>query len=428
VEDSPNKVEREERKMNSLSKNLILLILFGFLIFFGFTQLSLALTVTLYGEILDDGGDPNLLVWFEWGTTTAYGNQTPPQTKFGTGVFSATISGLANCTTYHYRAVARHQNYNDTQYGPDQTFTTPCPSLSYPLPTVDLKANGSDGPITIPSGSSAILSWTSANATSCVASGAWSGTKGTSGSESTGPLTSGPKTYVLTCTGPGGSATDSVTIYLSQVLGAISPTIQKKVRNLSDGQINFFDSTEANPLEVLEFQIIINSGSGVNNLILRDTLPSGISLRANSLKIDGIPSSQNIISGISLGNLPANQTKTITFLADVGPASQFSFGQTNLTNTATISWNGNSLSDTAVIVVKKTAVAGIATAAPTGFEKIFSRPFFLFLTFSLILIWLFKLHFLIWGKWLDEIKNKYHQIRSQTLLKLKIAKIKLKIF
>jgi hypothetical protein len=85
-------------------------------------------------------------------------------------------------------------------------FTPPPPVLA-----ADIKANGSDRPITIPYNTAATLSWTSSNATACTASGDWSGSKPTSGSESTGNLTSS-KTYTLTCTAPGGSASDSVTV------------------------------------------------------------------------------------------------------------------------------------------------------------------------------------------------------------------------
>jgi uncharacterized repeat protein (TIGR01451 family) len=85
---------------------------------------------------------------------------------------------------------------------------------SNPAPTVDLKANSSDGPITINYNTSANLTWTSTNATSCTASGSWSGTKAVSGSESTGNLTSS-RTYTITCTGPGGTVSDSVTVNIS---------------------------------------------------------------------------------------------------------------------------------------------------------------------------------------------------------------------
>jgi hypothetical protein len=164
-------------------------------------------SATLVGEITEDGGDPNLTVWFQYGKTTSYGLETSHQAKYGLGKFCDTVYNLSACTTYHFRAVG--QNGAGISYGEDKTFTTRCVT-----PTVDLKANSSDGPITVPYNTAATLSWTSSNAASCTASGAWSGTKATSGSESTGNITSS-KTYTLTCTGPGGSAFDSVTVNVS---------------------------------------------------------------------------------------------------------------------------------------------------------------------------------------------------------------------
>jgi hypothetical protein len=78
---------------------------------------------------------------------------------------------------------------------------------SPPPPTVTLSAN----PATVTRGGSSTLSWTTTNAESCTASGAWSGSKPTSGSESTGPL-GASATYTLTCAGAGGSASRSVTV------------------------------------------------------------------------------------------------------------------------------------------------------------------------------------------------------------------------
>jgi hypothetical protein len=69
-------------------------------------------------------------------------------------------------------------------------------------PTVDLKVNNSDGPITVPYGSSITLTWTSSNANSCTASGGWSGSKSISGSLTLSNLTSS-RTYTLSCSGPG---------------------------------------------------------------------------------------------------------------------------------------------------------------------------------------------------------------------------------
>jgi len=110
-----------------------------------------------------------------------------------------------------------------------------------PAPTVDIKANGSNGPITIAYNTAATLSWTSTNATSCNAFNAWGGTKGTSGSESTGNLT-GTRTYTITCTGAGGSASDSVTVNVSAP--TLPPTVDIKA-NSSDGPITIDYNTGA---------------------------------------------------------------------------------------------------------------------------------------------------------------------------------------
>ncbi|TSC91333.1 MAG: serine threonine rich antigen [Parcubacteria group bacterium Licking1014_17] len=110
------------------------------------------------------------------------------------------------------------------------------------LPTVNIKANGSDGPITIDYNTSTTLSWTSKNATSCVASNGWSGTKATSGSESTGNLTSN-HTYTITCSNANGSDTDSVTVKVRQQ--EVLPTVDIKA-NGSDGPITVDYNTSAN--------------------------------------------------------------------------------------------------------------------------------------------------------------------------------------
>jgi hypothetical protein len=74
-------------------------------------------------------------------------------------------------------------------------------------PTVSINAS----PTSVASGSPATLTWVSTNATSCTASGSWSGTKATSGSQSTGNLTQS-STYALSCTGTGGQAQASASV------------------------------------------------------------------------------------------------------------------------------------------------------------------------------------------------------------------------
>lgn len=65
-------------------------------------------------------------VWFEWGTTTNYGNVTPAQASGSGGNntnFSQLISGLFGNFTYYFRATA--SNSVGIMFGTNQSFTVP---------------------------------------------------------------------------------------------------------------------------------------------------------------------------------------------------------------------------------------------------------------------------------------------------------------
>jgi len=83
-------------------------------------------------------------------------------------------------------------------------------SVTAPPPTISFHVS----PSTIRSGSSAALTWLASNATSCNAGGAWSGSKAVAGSQSTGTLDANAS-YSLKCSGPGGVATQTVTVSVS---------------------------------------------------------------------------------------------------------------------------------------------------------------------------------------------------------------------
>lgn len=74
--------------------------------------------------------------------------------------------------------------------------------LPPPPPTVSISA----APSSIDTSQSATLRWSTTDATGCVASGDWSGTKPTSGSQSVSPGSVGTYTYTLECTGESGTA------------------------------------------------------------------------------------------------------------------------------------------------------------------------------------------------------------------------------
>jgi len=80
---------------------------------------------TLNGNINPNG--LSVTSGFDWGLTTAYGNSVAgtPAVVTTTQNISASISGLAMSTTYHFRA--KGTNGGATVYGSDMTFTTPGP-------------------------------------------------------------------------------------------------------------------------------------------------------------------------------------------------------------------------------------------------------------------------------------------------------------
>lgn len=75
----------------------------------------------------------------------------------------------------------------------------------------------------VASGSRVTLTWSSNRATSCTASGGWTGGRATSGSESVGPLTS-DTTFTLSCSGDAGGAVQQVTVRVGQGDGSIELT------------------------------------------------------------------------------------------------------------------------------------------------------------------------------------------------------------
>lgn len=88
-------------------------------------------------------------------------------------------------------------------------------SHTAPVPTVHIEANDFDGSITIPYNSSARIDWSSSDATSCSISP--SGWTGIWGSYSLSNLTYS-RTYTVSCWGPGGSASDSVTVNVDSLI------------------------------------------------------------------------------------------------------------------------------------------------------------------------------------------------------------------
>jgi hypothetical protein len=94
------------------------------------TGITTSGNATLNGTVNPNNGSTT--TYFQWGTTVAYGNVTPTVSA-GSGTSavaeSASLTGLAGGTTYHFRIVAT--NSAGTVYGADFAFFVPLPAPSH---------------------------------------------------------------------------------------------------------------------------------------------------------------------------------------------------------------------------------------------------------------------------------------------------------
>jgi len=113
-----------------------------------------------------------------------------------------------------------------------------------PTPTLTLSAN----PTTVASGGQSVLTWASSNASSCTASGGWTGGKSTSGNETVGPLTQ-TTTYTLTCTGAGGNIARNATVTVPGGSASVQGSVDSSYVNRfgGDNRIYVFSGSNATP-------------------------------------------------------------------------------------------------------------------------------------------------------------------------------------
>ncbi|MFA4975598.1 MAG: hypothetical protein WC839_02255, partial [Candidatus Paceibacterota bacterium] len=151
-----------------------------------------------------------------WGTGTGTTNNTSnlicynkatnyPACTIGNGPDYPCLNGATNpplCTANPIRCTNGATNY------PACTTKEIISRTNNPLPSVNISAN----PLSVASGGSSTISWTSNNATSCNA-GDGHGT-GKTGSFNTGALTES-KSFFVTCTGDSGTGSDNVYVFVN---------------------------------------------------------------------------------------------------------------------------------------------------------------------------------------------------------------------
>lgn len=153
-------------------------------------------------------GQPTTLTWSSsnatacqasgaWGGTVAVsGTRIVTPSAVGTFTYTLTCNGVAGSTSVVVAAAPA-------------------------VPTVSL----SFAPASVQAGQASTLSWSTTDATSCTASGAWAGNQATSGSLAVTPAIAGTYTYSLSCTGAGGSATGSVALGVTDFTGNVAPVV-----------------------------------------------------------------------------------------------------------------------------------------------------------------------------------------------------------
>jgi len=144
------------------------------------------------------------------GTLALAGTQVLAPATTGTFVYTLTCNGVAGSTSV---VVA---------------------NAPTPMPTVSLALS----PASVPAGQPATLNWSTTNATSCVASGAWAGNQPTSGSVGVAQPGAGTYTYTLTCAGPGGSATGSASLGVTSLADNVAAVVVDGGPSGSGGVIN----------------------------------------------------------------------------------------------------------------------------------------------------------------------------------------------
>jgi len=138
-------------------------------------------------------------------STSTISFDLPP--TIGTADFTLGVEGTPGSTS--------------TSAGSTQTLSsvTLCNPPVVAVPTVSLSAS----PTSINSGSTSTLTWSSTAATSCTATGSWTGSRLTSGTYTTPALTT-TSNYSLSCSGAGGTTSANATVTVST--STTTPTCQ----------------------------------------------------------------------------------------------------------------------------------------------------------------------------------------------------------
>ncbi len=169
---------------------------------------------------------------------------------------------------------------------------------STPVPTVDFTASDA----TVMVGQEFQLEWSSNDATSCLASGDWSGAKPVSATETLVSLTTGSATFFLECSGQGGSATASVSVTTLAAPPVVS--IEASANDVDIGQPFTLMWTSVNATsceasgawageqDLIGLKEVTEAYSGDKQYILSCTGEGGTAIDEVSVTVNGLPSEE----------------------------------------------------------------------------------------------------------------------------------------
>lgn len=199
-------------------------------------------------------------------------------------------------------------------------------------PTVTLSVN----PTSVVSGGSTTLSWSSTNATTCTASGGWTGTRATTGTETSGPLTA-TQTFTLACNGSGGSASKSVVVTVNPGgPGTISGSVDSSLIDAAgDNRIyvwsgdvtpDDFDGDSGDPIASVQ---VLQDANACTFSYLKNSLAAGTyTIAFTAQAAQDVPGQNNTLtfSGrkvITVGSTAVQQDFAAANVLRVGPSRTF---------------------------------------------------------------------------------------------------------
>jgi len=299
----------------------------------------------------------------------------------GSGSYYYSWSGAASGNSpNYYRSFASSGTYTAYLTVSDNaghSASTSCSVTvsSRPSPTLTFWADK----YTLYQGESTYLRWNASYVSTCTASNGWSGSKSISGYEMATPTSD--TSYTLTCSGPYGSVEKTLTLYVITTTGH-NLSLVKLGRNLSAGDRIYSKTIRLTPGDVAEFYLTVTaSHKDLTNVIIKDTLPTGLRYMTGTTKINGIVQPDTLTTtGLHLGNLNKDESVVITFQAlSLNPGLYLS-----QTNTAEVSAdNEESVSDNATITFGLVAGAATVRTGPADTLKII----FLISTILSLILW-----------------------------------------